>query len=152
MEPDGTVWQGRTNSPVLIGFCLVLVIGAIAMAPLFPIVSALLVVSLLFCLPFVSVRATVDAGGLGVRCGPLGWPRKQIEIRSIAAVQCREVRPREWGGWGYRITKGRSAMVLRRAPGIVVDLADGRLFAVAVSDAAAGTALLDAYLRQRDPA
>jgi hypothetical protein len=100
--------------------------------------------------PFVSVSAVVDHTGLHVRLGPLGWPRKHVRIEDVAAVASDVIEPLEWGGWGYRIMPGRSAIVARRGPGIVVEQRDGRAFAVTIDDPETGAALLEAYRRAAD--
>jgi len=51
---------------------------------------------------------------------------------SIALVL--SLRPSEWGGWGYRIMPGRSAIVLRSGPGLVVTTTSGTQFAISLAD------------------
>ena len=80
------------------------------------------------------VRLTVDERG--VRLTPLGGlPIRTIPLDQIVDAAAIEIRPQEWGGWGYRWVPGTgSAYVVRRGPGIVVDLADGGRFAVTCDD------------------
>ncbi|HET7901460.1 MAG TPA: hypothetical protein VFL59_09750 [Candidatus Nanopelagicales bacterium] len=100
-----------------------------------------------------SLEARVDATSFTVRFGPFGWPRRVIRLADVRDAAAIMVEPREWGGWGYRwIPWARaSAAVIRRGPGIVLTLVDGRRFAVTVNDAAAGaqaaSAAIDALPR-----
>ncbi len=95
------------------------------------------------------LRVVVDAGSIQVAWGPTGWPRKRIRwdrVRNVSAIQ---VEPTQWGGWGYRwIPWARaSAAVVRRGPGIKLDLVDGRAFVVTVDDAVAGAKAASAASR-----
>jgi len=70
-------------------------------------------------------------------------------VNRIESASVIDVRPMEWGGWGYRgmLTLMRqAAVVLRAGPGIRVDLADGRVFVVTVDDPETGVALLNAEI------
>jgi Protein of unknown function (DUF1648) len=93
-----------------------------------------------------AIRVTVDRRGLAISWGPLGIPRTHIAIDRIASAAAIDIRPTEWGGWGYRGSLrlfGKAAAVLRRGPGIRVDLVDGRTFAVTVDHADVGAGLLN---------
>ena len=83
-----------------------------------------------------------------VAFGRVGWPRRVIALADIAETSAIVVEPMEWGGWGYRwIPWARaSAAVIRRGPGIVLVLRDGRQFAVTVDDAVNGAKLTSAAL------
>ena len=100
-----------------------------------------------------SLEVRLDARAFTVAFGPFGWPRRRIALTDVRDASAIVVEPREWGGWGYRwIPWARaSAAVIRRGPGIVLVLADGRRFAVTVNDAVAGaqatSAALDALAR-----
>jgi hypothetical protein len=106
-------------------------------------------------LALFSVRVTAGAHGLKVRSGAAPWPAVRIPLDRIARVRAMEVKPSEWGGWGYRGSLRllrRAAWVLRRGDGIVVDLRDGRRFAVTVDDAEAGASVLSALVARREAA
>ena len=84
---------------------------------------------------FGRIRVTADQSGLRVGYGLYGWPRTSVPLRRIAAARAIDIRPAEWGGWGYRgnlTLMRRAAVVLRAGPGIRIDLHDGRVFAVTV--------------------
>ena len=101
--------------------------------------------------PLASITVVVDRAGLDVRFGPLGWPRKHIPLAAIAAVSAEDIDPLRWGGWGYRVMPGRSAVVLRSGPAIVVDLVGGKRFCVTIDDPEPGVGLLRGYLAAADP-
>lgn len=90
------------------------------------------------------VRVTVNNQGLKARLG--GVFSKQIPLSEMSQVEAVELNPNEWGGWGYRMAPGRSAMVLRRGEAIDIQLGNGRRFAVTVDDAATGAGLLKGLL------
>ncbi len=54
----------------------------------------------------VSVLAHIDVyadrRGLTVRFGPFGVPRVHLPVEQIVTASAIEVRPTQWGGWGYR--------------------------------------------------
>ncbi|MGO9672471.1 MAG: hypothetical protein ACLPS1_28540, partial [Streptosporangiaceae bacterium] len=63
----------------------------------------------------------------------------------ITAAERIDLKPMQWGGWGYRGSRtafGRAAVVLRGGDAIRLRLTDGSEFAVTVDDAATGAALL----------
>lgn len=94
------------------------------------------------CLVFARLRVSVDRRGLRVVSSLLRLPIKQIPLDQVASARAETIRPLEWGGWGYRILPGRSAVVLTGGPGIVVERQNGTLFAVTVPDPDLPAALL----------
>jgi hypothetical protein len=104
-----------------------------------------------------SVRVTTDKRGLTMSWGPLGVPRHTLPLARIAQATAIDVRPREWGGWGYRGSValfGTAGAILRSGPGLRLDLVDGRVFVVTVDDPEIGAGLLNDYVRRTaaDPA
>lgn len=96
---------------------------------------------------FSRIRLITDRSGLQLRYGFLGWPRTSIPIARIATAQAIDIRPAEWGGWGYRgslTLMKRAAVVLRAGPGIRLDLHDGRVLAVTIDDPHEPARLLNA--------
>lgn len=152
---EAPVWSDHLTSRGLTTITFVLLAAAVALLLLDPnvgiIAGALTFVAALACGVLSSVHVAVDGTGLTVRYGPLGWPVQRRALADIRRVEAVELEPLEWGGWGYRIVPGRSAVVLRRGPAIVIERPDGKLFAVTVDDAVTGAALLEAY-RRRDAA
>lgn len=102
-------------------------------------------------LAFVHVRVSIDADGLEVRCGHIGLPRRRIAWSEVDSVSLVRVTPRHWGGWGYRWRPERgTAVVVRRGPGVVLELGGGHRFTVTVDDAeGAVQAIQSCLLRPR---
>ena len=95
---------------------------------------------------FDSIRVTVDRTGLDVRYSWLARPVTHIPLEQVINASAIDLRPSEWGGWGYRGSRrafGRAAVVLRAGPAIRLDLTDNRTFAVTVDDAATGAGWLN---------
>ncbi|MCC2276699.1 DUF1648 domain-containing protein [Streptomyces sp. ET3-23] len=108
----------------------------------------LLGTGLLFGL-FSGVRSTVDRHGLTVTMLWLPWPRLRIPLKRIVEANARDINAfRDMGGWGYRINKGRSGVVLRSGEALVVQLANGKEFVVTTDDAATAAALLNGLVER----
>jgi hypothetical protein len=94
------------------------------------------------CLAFARLRVSVDRRGLRVVSSLFRLPIKQVALTEVASARSESIRPLEWGGWGYRIMPGRSAVVLTSGPAIVVERHNGTLFAVTVPQPDLPAALL----------
>jgi hypothetical protein len=112
-----------------------------------PLLWPAVAVPLASLLLFIDLRVIVDRRGLRLVTGPFGTPLKRIPLTDIAAARTEHINPLKWGGWGYRVIPGRSALVLRSGPGLVLDLRDGRRFAVTVDEPDTPAALLTALHR-----
>jgi hypothetical protein len=136
-------WAGRASSRTmaLLGVADLLVAAIVAIVTPVPVALVLLVLAPVLLL-FAEITVTVDRRGLRVAFGPLRWPVRHLPLSSIAQAEVIDVRPMQWGGWGYRWAPGRAAtaVVLRAGPGLKVMLNDGRAFVVTVDhpDYAAG--------------
>lgn len=86
----------------------------------------------LLCVAFGRLRVSVDRRGLRVVSSLLRVPLRQLRLDQIVAARAETIVPLEWGGWGYRVLPGRSAIVVAGGPGIVVERTNGTLFAVTV--------------------
>ncbi|MCE0537903.1 DUF1648 domain-containing protein [Kineosporia rhizophila] len=119
------------SSPLLTGAAALT--GAVVLAlalTVSPGLWVVLLVPLAVTLCFARIRVTVDRRGLRLVAALIGLPLKRIPLARIEAAQTATIEPGAWGGWGYRILPGRSALVLRRGPGLVLHLDGGRQFAV----------------------
>jgi hypothetical protein len=96
--------------------------------------AVVLLLTLLPVLAFVRLRISVDSHGLKVVTALLGLSLKTIPLTEIESVHIDALEPLRWGGWGYRIVPGRSAIILRTGPGIVVTLNNGKQFAVSLEN------------------
>lgn len=93
-------------------------------------------------LAFSHVSVVVDHLGLRVRLAGLVTVRR-ITLDEASYARPIDLEPTEWGGWGYRMVPGGSAVVLRRGDAIEIVLRNDRRFAVTVDDAAFGAALFN---------
>lgn len=92
---------------------------------------------------FIRLRITIDERGLRVASTLLHIPLKRIPLsRSIEAVDAAMLRPQDWGGWGYRVMPGRSALIMHAGPGLVIGTVTGKLFAISLDDPEEPAALL----------
>lgn len=107
----------------------------------------ILLVAALVLSAFVRLRVTVDWRGLRVVSLLLGIPLKRIPLERIRSAEAAALRPGEWGGWGYRFMPGRSALILRAGPGLIVTGTNDTQFAITVTDPDTPAGLLNT-LRQ----
>ena len=92
------------------------------------------VLALLLVVALCAFRVTIDHRGLRVTSLVLGIPIKRISLADIEAVEAAELEPMSWGGWGYRVMPGRSAIILRRGPGLVLTRRDQKQFAITLDE------------------
>jgi hypothetical protein len=153
----GDTWSRTATSPVMAGAAaLVMLGGAVAVATLLAddgrnsspatIALVLIVVGLILTLTlaFVQVRVSVDRRGLRVVSRLVGIRLKQVSLDRVESAFADTVNPLQLGGWGYRLTAGRTAVVLRSGEALVVNLRRGNQFAVTVDDSQTAAALLNA--------
>ncbi len=134
-------WSATTGwSPgIAAGVFVVGVIGIIVAGPALIGVVAVAVAISFFC----HIRVSADTRGLIVHYGWLPYPRSHIPLSRIRAARIEDINPMEWGGWGYRLGPGRTAVVLHRGEGLVLDLDNGRRFAITVHDAETAAGVLN---------
>ncbi len=63
-----------------------------------------------------------DWRGLKVVTWIMSISLKTIPLNAVKSVHTTRVDPLLWGGWGYRIRPGSSAIILRTGPGLIVTL------------------------------
>jgi Domain of unknown function (DUF1648) len=119
-----------------VGLILLLVLSG----PLAWLALPLIIVSL----PLMHVAVSVEDDWVRVRLG--GIPVRRIAISTVSSARPIELEPTEWGGWGWRVSPGASAIVLRRGPALEITFATGRRFAVTVDAPATGAALINGLL------
>lgn len=136
-------WSRTLNTTVFVWLAAGMAVLTVAIAV--PLIAAegigsaavalgAMLLGLLVVAAFVRVRVTVDWRGLRIRPVLLPVPVKHIPLDRVRAVEATQLRPSEWGGWGYRVLPGRSALILRSGPGLVVTTVDDRRFAVTLDD------------------
>lgn len=149
-EGERVVWLGRAATPP--AAVAVLWLAAVGMPAVLAAVFqqwALLVVPALLAvlvLAMTEFTVRVDDSGLLVRSA-VGWPRTHVPADEVLEARVEEVSPLgQYGGWGRRVAldgSGRTGVVVRKGPALVVDRTAGRGFVVTVDGAAAAAALLN---------
>ncbi|WP_158252518.1 hypothetical protein [Cryobacterium sp. Y57] len=147
----GTLFAWATIGLIILGAVLygpAIIDGRIigGLLGMITIAVAILVVAL-----FIRLRVTADWRGLRVVSAIFRIPLKRIRLDAIDVIEAAELRPTEWGGWGYRIMPGRSAVILRKGPGLIVTTTNEKQFAISLDDPETPAALL-ATLRDNNNA
>jgi hypothetical protein len=91
------------------------------------------------------VRLTVGPAGVTARLGWFGWPRVHVPIADVGEVRIEQVVPYEYGGWGWRLVPGVSAIIVRRGPGLRIARRTGRTLVVTIDDAGRAAGVLEAH-------
>lgn len=151
---ETTEWSSTVRAPLfgwlgiaMIGLAVTLFVltdaglGAGGVNVVGPVV---LLVAGLPMLVFARLRASVDKRGLKVITWMFGLPLKRIPLTAIESAHTDTLEPLRWGGWGYRVRAGASAIVLRTGPALVVNLRNGKQFAVTLDEPETPAALLNA--------
>jgi len=151
-ETEVGAWSRSVTALLFLWLTLALVaIGAVAYTPILlggesgvaMFGLSILALATLLCASFIRLRVSVDWRGLRV-VSLFGIPMKRIPLDQVDVVEATDIRPMDWGGWGYRIMPGRSAVVLRSGPGLVVTSTSGKQFAITIDDPEEPAALLQA--------
>lgn len=122
--------------PLLVGLIALLI--AITVSQLIHLwFGIILLLPTIVVISLSRICVTANQSGLYVHYGFIGWPRTSISLHHISRIQVIDVKPKEWGGWGYRgslTVMKQAAVVLRAGPGIRVDFRDGRIFVVTIDN------------------
>lgn len=129
---------------VVLGMLVVQVVVAV----LAPATAPFVVMALALTVLCARVEVTVDHRGLRVVAGLVRLPIERIPLDRVERATVEEVQAGDWGGWGYRVMPGRSALVLRSGPALVVTQADGRRFAATLDTPAVPAGLLNGLVAQ----
>ncbi len=99
---------------------------------------------------FARVRVELTDDMAILRFG-IGWPVQRISWDKVATVQVTDVRPAQWGGWGYRrnLRKKTTAAIMRAGEGLHFTFADGRSYIVTVDEADAALRVIRTILNDR---
>ncbi|WP_304324087.1 DUF1648 domain-containing protein [Corynebacterium frankenforstense] len=140
-------WAGAAVYPAgMRAFLVVLVLAMVALtivtASLFALgATALTVAAVLFAGGW---RLRADSEGLHYT-GVFGWPDSLVPAAEIESAEVFELRPGQWGGWGYRTQPGATALVTRGGTALRLKLTGGRTFAATCSDPEGAAAVLNRY-------
>jgi hypothetical protein len=153
LAPDELVaWSGTAAASDRLRLALVVVPPAFG---LWLHVNLVVPLALVLLAALGSVRVTAGAHGLRVRPGVLRWPAVHLPLARIVRADAIDLRPLRWGGWGYRGSLRflrRAAWVVRRGPGLRVELTNGDVFAVTVDHPDQAAAVLNGLRSRLDPA
>ena len=92
------------------------------------------------------IMVRVDDRGVSAHFGPLGWPTFRTRLDRIDAVRAEQIDPLQWGGWGLRIGRRGTALVVRRGPGLVLARRGASDVAITVDGAEQAAELVNALL------
>lgn len=151
---ERAVWIGRARSTRLAVGGGVLGAGQVAIAlriglPDGWIALAAGIATAVIFIWVAEVRVTVASAGVRVSLGPLRAPSRFVALEEIEKAEAIEVEPMQWGGWGYRRGGGYTGWIVRRGPGILIRLRDGRRLAVTVDGAPQASGLVNDLLARR---
>lgn len=158
-EGERVTWSRTLSSRLFIAVAILML--ALVIVLLLPVlqgaeaVGSLLfggvvaVAALLLVVALCAFRVTIDERGLRVRSLTLGVAIGRIPLSEIATVEAAELEPTHWGGWGYRVMPGRSALILRRGPGLVITRRDQRQFAITLNRPEEPAAILLGLMQQQ---
>ena len=152
---ERAVWIGRAQSPRMLvgGVLLAAVLAGFALltGPPGAWVTATVGIATAVAVIWASeVRVTVTAAGVRVAFGPLNAPSRFIALDQIENAEAIHVEPMRWGGWGYRWAgRGRTGVIVRRGPGMLIRLRDGRRLAVTLDGATQAAGLVNDLLDRR---
>lgn len=90
----------------------------------------IMILSTLLCALFCRFQITADRRGLRVISVLLGLPIKRIRPDEIKTIEVAIIDPMQWGGWGYRVIPGASALVLKAGPGLIITKTNEKQFAI----------------------
>lgn len=144
---ERAVWAATQDASWMLGLSLILIAAGVAFALLANWAFAFLAIGGVGVAALATIHARADFDGLHVRYGFLPWPTTYIAIDRIAKASVLQVRPMDWGGWGYRGSlklMDQAAVVHRAGPGLRLDLVDGKVFVITVDDPDGAAAVLNA--------
>lgn len=88
-----------------------------------------------------SWKLKVDSRGFSYR-SPLGIPRGIISHEEIKKAEPIEIKPGDWGGWGWRKNGSGTGLITRSGEGIRITRSNGTYVEASCKDAPTATALL----------
>jgi len=152
-------WSGEAHNgwfPLLM--VLVLGHGAVTGAALAkgssaaPLLNLAHVLALAVFELFARVRVTISEHELSIRYGYIGWLCQRVPLERVASARAFELRPLEYGGWGYRGSLrlfGRASCVVRGGPALELTMERGRRFSVTLDGADAAARWVNSALARR---
>jgi hypothetical protein len=145
-------WSGRAANPAML-WALALIPAAIALLPAgvpWPTVLWIGFVGAVVTALTYRLRAKVDATGVTIRFGLLGFPWRHLELSTIREATARELETFGDGGLGLRFNPvtGTTAYKVRGGPALELTLESGRTVLVSVDDPETGAGLVNDLIAQ----
>jgi hypothetical protein len=146
-------WSSRAVNPAML-WALALIPVAIALLPAglpWPTGVWIALVGLVVTALTYRLSATVDAKGVTIRFGLLGFPWRHLALTAIREATARELSTFGDGGLGLRFNPvtGTTAYKVRGGPALALALENGRTVLVSVDDPETGAGLVNDLLAQR---
>jgi hypothetical protein len=141
-----TSWAGSASNLWLASIAVIPVGFAFVVDPVW---SALLIAIAILALVFAFVRVDAAADGVTISLGPVGFPRRKLSWDTITGAGAIDVQAIAYGGWGWRIRRGRRAYIIRGGPAIRMERAKGVATIVTVDGAPEGAAVIEGLARAR---
>jgi len=145
------LFVGTCRSRWAMPFSVASIVSAIVVVILGDLVAAIaLVIGSALLAPFRRIIVEINAKRLRVDFAAPYWHPLDLRIDQIARASAMEIRPWRHGGWGYRGSLRlfkRLAVILRRGPGIRLDLVGGGWVMITVDDPEAAVAALQTVVR-----
>ncbi|MFF1606366.1 hypothetical protein ACFVYA_01200 [Amycolatopsis sp. NPDC058278] len=146
-------WSSRAVNPAML-WALALIPVAIALLPAglpWPTAVWIALVGLVVTALTYRLSATVDAKGVTIRFGLLGFPWRHLALAGIREATARELSTFGDGGLGLRFNPvtGTTAYKVRGGPALALALENGRTVLVSVDDPETGAGLVNDLLAQR---
>ena len=144
------VWSGRTSSGIAIQVTLALAVIVTVIVGAFSSWWVLFINAIVAMIIAAMSNFNVTAGPTGLRVsGVLGFPRITVPLNEITQATAGTVRALEFGGWGWRIRKGQTAVLTRSGPALTVTRTDGARLHVTIDDPEKPAAVISTLLDQR---
>jgi len=95
----------------------------------------------------VRIRLEIDERGLALSAWGRG-PAMVLPWARIVEAHAVRIRPVQWGGWGFRVVPRRSSVGLRKGPGLVLTLTDGRRLGITLDEPVLPAGLVNSHLER----
>lgn len=86
-------------------------------------------------LSFATVRVDATTDGVVVRSGLFGFPLTRARSHEVTDLGMQDVSAPQWGGWGLRLTRHGTALILRNGTAAVIERRGRRKLVLAVDGA-----------------
>ncbi len=150
---ERVAWTGTIHSALMVRLAIALAVVAGALLFVNSAGGLIMLFAVVVVATFGSTTVVVSERGVRVH-GAIAFARISIPRDRIVSASAIEVNPLQWGGWGYRGSLRlfkRGAWIVRRGPGLRLDLVDGAVFVVTIDDAATAASLVNGLLPTSTP-